>query len=484
MIDRVRLSGTVADLSQPKAAIEGSFVAGRLDGRLALDAAPIGNTGLATSNLRLTAADSIIGGDLRVAFASGLVEGSLTGRFTDLSRWSALAGKPVGGSLDLTAGLTATGGGQGLDLTINGSRLAVGAAAARTAIDRLAGTARLADLRRVPTGSGRLTLNGIRSGPFEFANASAAFDSRGPGRFAFQANAGGHPLSIEMAGEGGLATSGGELQLTRLTGSLDKENFALEQPVDVSRRGSDLSLSRLAMRLGPGRIAGSGSLRGQALAFTLDATELPLAPAARVMGRPHVHGNLSFAASLGGTLHAPQGHITVRTTGLALAVSHQAQTPRLGLAAEGDWNGRAIDIRGQVTGLHGDRMTFTGSAPLLLTSAPLGISLPSQGRLAINLQGGGEVGHLADLLPLGEDRLSGQFAIDASVGGTIAAPSAAGQLRLSDARYENFASGVVLANLQAELVGNGDRFRLTSLSAGDGVGGSVKAQGSSGAGWR
>ena len=163
-----------------------------------------------------------------------------------------------------------------------------------------------------------------------------------------------------MAGEGGLATSGGDLQLTRLTGSLDKENFALEQPVDVSRRGSDLSLSRLAMRLGPGRIAGSGSLRGQALAFTLDATELPLAPPPGSWAIPTCMAICPSRRRLGGTLRAPQGHITVRTTGLALAVSHQAQTPRLGLAAEGDWNGRAIDIRGQVTGLHGDRMTFTG----------------------------------------------------------------------------------------------------------------------------
>ena len=126
-------------------------------------AAPIGNTGLAISNLRLTAADSTIAGDLRVAFASGLVQGSLTGRFTDLSRWSALAGKPLGGSLDLTAGLTATGGGQGLDLTINGSRLAVGAAASRTAIDQLAGDR---PARRFAAGADRVRAADLEWRPF------------------------------------------------------------------------------------------------------------------------------------------------------------------------------------------------------------------------------------------------------------------------------------------------------------------------------
>jgi translocation and assembly module TamB len=477
-IDQLRLAGVAADLSQPKATIDGSFRAGRLDGHLGLAAVPIGNTGLAINNLRLTAADSTIAGDLRIAFANGLVEGSLTGQFPDLSRWSALAGKPVGGSLDLTADLAATGGGQRADLTINGSRLTVGAVASRSAIDRLAATARLADLWRAPTGSGRLTLIGVHSGPLDFTNAVAAFDSRGPGRFAFQANAAGHPLNIAMAGEGTLIPGGGDLRLSRLTGSLDKENFALDQPLDVSRRGGDLSLSRLALRFGLGRIAGSGSLRRQALSISVDASDLPLAAGARLTGHPNVQGNLSLAATLRGTLRAPQGHITVHANGLALAIAHQAQTPRLGVAAEGDWNGRTIDIRGQVTGLHGDRMALNGSVPLLLTPAPLGISLPPQGRLALNLQGGGEIGHLANLLPLGEDRVSGHFTVDASVGGTIAAPSAGGRLQLTSARYENFASGAVLDHLQAVLVGNGDRFRLASLSAGDGVGGSVTAQGS------
>ena len=130
-----------------------------------------------------------------------------------------------------------------------------------------------------------------------------------------------------------------------------------------------------------------------------------------------------------------------------------------------------------MTGLEGDRVAFTGSLPLLLTPAPLGLSVPPQGPLALRLQGGGDLGHLADLLPLGEDRLSGRFAADVAVGGTVASPAASGQLRLTDARYENFATGAVLTNISANLVGDRDRFSLTSFSGGDGAGGTVKAQG-------
>ena len=162
---------------------------------------------------------------------------------------------------------------------------------------------------------------------------------------------------------------------------------------------------------------------------------------------------------------------------LSVASSKHSRLKGLGLAVDGSWNGRNLDVKGQVTGLEGDQVALTGAVPLLLTPAPLGISVPSDGRLALQVQGAGQIEHLADLLPLGEDRVSGHFAADAAVGGTVASPAARGRLRLSDGHYENFATGAVLNNMQAELVGDRDRFTLTSFSAADSASGSLKAQG-------
>ena len=134
-------------------------------------------------------------------------------------------------------------------------------------------------------------------------------------------------------------------------------------------------------------------------------------------------------------------------------------------------------MKGQVTGLKGDTISFAGSAPLLLTPSPLRISVPPEGRLGLQLQGAGQLEHLADLLPFGEDRLTGHFAADISLGGTVAAPAANGRLKLADARYVNFATGAVLTNLRAEVVGDRDRFTLTSFSAGDSASGSLAARG-------
>ncbi len=130
-----------------------------------------------------------------------------------------------------------------------------------------------------------------------------------------------------------------------------------------------------------------------------------------------------------------------------------------------------------MTGLAGDRIAFTGSAPLVLNRNPLGISMPPQGRLAVRIEGGGRLDHFADLLPLGEDRLTGKFAVDLTVGGTVANPDAGGRVTLSDARYQNFATGAALTGMQATIVGNRDRLNVVSLTAGDGASGKLAAQG-------
>ncbi len=475
-VDRLRLTGEVADLAEPKAVLDGTYHTYGLDGSLALAAELNGNSELVLPRVRLTAADSVINGSLRVALDTGLIAGSITGRVPDLGRLSGLASTPLGGNLELRAGLD-TRGGQRLDLSLSGSRLAAGAGSSRIAIGGLELAARFADIWRVPSGTGRLSLTSASLGTAEFATTTLTLDTPRPGRFAFEGDAKGKPLTLAAAGEAGLEPVGMELRITRLTGSLGSDRIFLEQPLTLSKRGSDFAFSGLALDFGTGRITGNGGVRGQSLSLALNAANLPIASGARLLGFPKAQGTLTIATTLGGTLRAPQGHISLKARELSLAPSKHAQLPTLGLGVDGGWNGRSIDVKGQVEGLKGDTISLAGSAPLLLTSSPLGISVPPEGRLSLQLQGAGQLEHLADLLPLGEDRVSGHFSADVSVGGTLAVPAASGRLRLSDARYENFATGAVLTNMQADLVGDRDRFTLTSFSAGDSANGNLKAQG-------
>lgn len=475
-LDRVRITAHVPDLAAPQAVVDGSFRAYGLDGTLALAAEPQGNSELVVPHFRAAAADSSIAGGLRIALDTGLLRGSVAGRMPDLGRWSKLAGTPLAGSLEFSVGLDAHAG-QAIDLSVNGARLAAGAGSSAIAANRLAVTARFSDVLRAPSGSGRVSLTSAAFGAAQFATATLSVDAPRPGRFVFQGDAKGQPLTLALAGDGGLEPGRFDLRLTRLTGSLGGDRILLDQPLTLSKHGNDLAFSGLAVEFGTGRITGNGGLRGEALSLALNAADLPIASGTRLLGYRRTRGTLSAAATLGGTVHAPQGRLSVNARELTVAATKHSRLTGLGLAIDGNWNGRNIDLNGQVTGLKEDRIAFGGSLPVLLTTAPLGVSVPPDGRLALQLRGTGQIEHLADLLPLGEDRVSGRFAADIAVGGTVASPAANGRFRISDGRYENFATGAVLTKLQADIVGDRDRFTLSSFSAADNASGSLEARG-------
>ena len=404
------------------------------------------------------------------------MRGSVAGRSADLAPWSKLAGTPLGGSVEFGVGLDAPGG-QLVDISANGTKLAAGTGSSRIAAGRLAVTARFADILRAPSGSARLSLSTANFGASELATATLSLDAPRPGRFVFQGDAKGQPLTVALAGDGALEPGRADLRLNRLAGSLGGERLVIEQPLTLSKHGADLAFSGLALDFGAGRITGSGGVRADSVSLALNVANLPIASVGRLAGFRKARGTLNAAATLGGTLRAPQGRMSLNARELSVASAKHSRLKGLGLAVDGSWNGRNLDVKGQVTGLEGDQVALTGAVPLLLTPAPLGISVPSDGRLALQVQGAGQIEHLADLLPLGEDRVSGHFAVDATVGGTVTSPAARGRLRLSDGHYENFATGAVLNNLQADLVGDRDRFTLTSFSAADSASGSLKAQG-------
>ncbi len=473
-LDQVQLAARTSDLATLRAEIEGSFGARGLEGTVALTALAEGGD-IAIQQLRLTAAGSSIAGALRIARDTGLIRGKITGRVPDLARWSKLVGKPIGGSLEFTTSLDVDGG-QRFDLSATGGNLSAGNGSSLLRIGRLGAAVRLANLRRIPSISGRLALIQGRFGAARLAAAKLTVESPRPGRFAFDGDAKGQPLSASFAGEGALIPDGVELRLNRLIGSVGGDRLALQTPLIVSRRASDIAVSGLDLRVGSGRISGSGEVRGDGVTLAVAATDLSIASGARTLGYRGMQGELSGTARIGGTLGAPRGHLML--TARDLDLSAHIGPGGLGLAIAGDWNGRDLAVHGQVRGLKGDNVAFGGSVPLRLARAPFGISVPADGRLALNLRGSGRLENLADLLPLGEDRIAGRFSADVSLAGTVAAPTASGQMKVIDGRWENFASGAVLTGIDANLTGDRDRFQLASFTAADTAGGHIEARGS------
>jgi translocation and assembly module TamB len=480
-LDRVRLEAEVADTARPNLEISGDFRSGRLEGTLAFEADAENPAELVVRRLRLNAGDSVLNADLRIEPKTLLTRGTVKAVLPDLAPWSRLTGTPLAGHLDATAELGVRSG-QSLDLSVNADRLSFSTGGSRITVDHIAATTRLKDLFGTPSGGGRANITAVSFPAGGLTTATLSIDSPQPGRFAFDADARGtftDPFSVSLAGTGELAPNGAAIdtRVSRVVGSLGADRIQLMRPLSVAKRGNDLMLSGLNLHIGSGQITGNAARRGNALSADVTGRNLSLASAARLAGYHDVSGTAGFDISIAGTVAVPDGRFAVSGQGLRFAVSKQQRLPTLGLDLGGTWNGRELSLNGKVTGIKGDRLELSGTAPLALTSA-LAVAVPPQGRLALRLEGSGDVGNLADLLPLGEDRFTGRFTIDGSITGTPAAPAASGQLTITDGRYENFATGAVLTRMRLDLAGDRDRLIVREFSATDAAKGSLAGRGS------
>jgi translocation and assembly module TamB len=230
------------------------------------------------------------------------------------------------------------------------------------------------------------------------------------------------------------------------------------------------------LTIGPGSIAGNGKLDSQSIAVTLRGRQLPVELGARLAGYREVVGRLGIDLDLQGSLTAPRGRLIVTGDALHFAAASRPDLPPLTLSARGDWQSGRVDFRGRVDAPHNAAIGFFGSAPFELRPGPA-VVVPPNGRLAVKLEGAGELAQFNDLLPLGEDRVSGHYTLDASVEGTVAAPKAGGSLVVSRARFEDLTSGLTLTAIDFRLDGNEQRFVMSKFSASDGGEGKITAKG-------
>ncbi|HKW54097.1 MAG TPA: translocation/assembly module TamB domain-containing protein, partial [Stellaceae bacterium] len=471
-----RLDG--AGLKQPSGKLDAKFTVEHLDGTAAVDATLSPGDTLRLTKIRLDAAGAKLDGALTYRLADGTIDGTLNGTAPDLKPWSALAGTPVAGSAVVQAKL---GGGkrQTADVALDGKDLAWGAAAPAT-VERLRVTAQLSDILGKPQGRAELQLDNAKSGSAAIAQLRLTARSDRPGRFALDGSlrgTAGAPLDVATTASVALDGDKAELRVTKLTGNFGDQPLALRRPLRLSRRGADLAMADLDLGIGGGGISGAGATKGSALSLHLAARSLPVGFMAALGGQPDVTGILGFEITLSGTRVRPQGDVVVDAEQLRFAAASRPDLPPLGLVVSASWRGDRVQLKGRLAGPENAAIGFTGAVPLVLNAKTLAPSLPPNGALAFHVEGDGELANLVDLLPLGEDRLAGKFTIDVSVGGTVAAPAASGQLSLRNGRYESLSYGTILTGISFDLVGNRDRLVLQRFAAVDGDGGSLTLSG-------
>jgi translocation and assembly module TamB len=178
-------------------------------------------------------------------------------------------------------------------------------------------------------------------------------------------------------------------------------------------------------------------------------------------------GSIEASAHLRGTPAAPTGRVQLVARGIRSAADAAVGLPALDLNAGAELNGdsAAIDIK-----------LDAGSNPLLRVTGD--VPLDPAGVYDLKVAGKMDVGNANTLLGARGLHASGELAIDANVGGTLADPRIHGSVTLVNGSFRDYVRGVNLTHITADIAGNQGTlqiktFKATAASGTVSMGGSV-----------
>lgn len=466
------------------AAVNVQIASGRLNETIDVALDRPGPQSYRLNRLRLAGTGGAAAGALTVDLGSARVSGRLDAKIADLSVWSGVAGRPLAGQIALDFDLPNAAGRQGpVRLTID--RLALGENAGSIGIGRAVLDGRASGDWGKPNGVIDLMLNGGAAGGVSIASADAHIAAQGTKADFRIGGAGqaGDKFSMSAAGSIDRGRGATTLVLASLAAGIGSNTLALTRPATISVAPGAFQVAGLSLALDRGAPDGGGTLEGDGafspskVSANLRLRQLPLHPLALLVGRRFVAGALDGTLTLAGSAQHPNAEMTLATKGLDLETDGPLPRPALDLAASADWRGERARVTVKIGTGTGEALNLTGSVPFAFDLTKFTPRQSSDSALALQLSGGGKLENLSSIMPLGEDRLSGAFAVDVAIGGTIAAPIPTGRVAVTGGRYANMALGTEIDGIDLLVTGAGQRFVLDHLTATDGATGSLTASG-------
>lgn len=441
---------------------------------------------LQVSDLTLANGANRITGAVRVALDALTATGKLDGNLPQLKALSELAGVPLDGAAGFTVALSAPNGKQAATLTANANNLRVeGQGAPLLVARRLTANADVADALGNPSGKARLELLDGAAAGNDLARVTASVDGT-LARAGFRAEAAGagrDPLGLDLAGT--FAQENGQSQnplrrirLDRLQGRYAGEAFRLTQPANIALGDRRYEVRGLQLVSGNARLFADLGLTGDRLSGELRLDQVPMALARLADPALRLDGTLNAQATLGGTVARPRAEATVRVANLKAQQTAQAGVPGIDATVNAQWREERVTVTGNAATRNGSgRINLTAAAPLVMNAQTLAVSVPERGRIEAGLNGTVDASIANDLLAATGDRARGTLRLDVNVAGTVAEPRLGGTVTFANGRYENRASGAIISDINARIVGNGDVFSIESFTGKTLNGGVVGARG-------
>lgn len=416
-------------------------------------------------------------GELAVPLDRGALRGALRVRYNGGDRPAVLAGYRLRGDASADVKLASAKGEQTADFTIVGHSLVleggegllggVDALALSGSLtgseDRLRGNIKLSSERLVYGETTLAALQGRVSGTNE--RADFQLTARAPAGLAGEARA-----------RGTLASRDGKIEIIvrAIDGRPGGHSLALRQPLSVIIDRGELAATGVDLAVDRGGVTGAFRTGIRGTDGELKIRRLPLSLLAAA--NPDL--------TISGTLDA-DGAVTTKgdhlAGGLTLSVNQVKVSPRADakpldatatLALESD----AVTAGVRVTGI-GQPLVANARVPATIDARSFALRLRPSAPLAGRLTWAGPVGRLWELLPLPDQRLTGDADIDLALGGRVENPRIEGALKLGKASYEHFLTGTVIENLELTATASGSGTLTVELSGNDGGDGKINGHG-------
>jgi len=165
-------------------------------------------------------------------------------------------------------------------------------------------------------------------------------------------------------------------------------------------------------------------------------------------------GTIEGRAHLKGALSAPSGIIRVQARGIRFSTDEAVGLPALDLSLDSELAGDSASL---------DMRLDAGSKPLL--SANGNVPLTAGGSYDLKLAGQLDAGVVNPLFEARGMHVAGKLDVDASVGGTLAAPEIRGAIKLAQGSVRDYVHGFNLTDMNGEVDGSEGTLKIRSLKA-------------------
>lgn len=396
---------------------------------------------------------------------TGLIGGTLQGRFDRLLDWA-----PVFGT-DLEGNAT-------LDIRLDEESLTVDAVAPVLTLDRF--TAEQAEVHAILhrpfaplQGQISLSAEDLFYDQLEFSHFHSETDIEGDD-WPFQISWD----DAEADGTWSFLDNTLSATLETFEGNIFGEVVSLEQPISVRHNKAEgLTFSPLSLTAGNGRIElaytpldANEPIRVEAVRFPLTVLEI-LFPKAALTGT--VDGTILLSNVNG----SPAGIIEVSWDDVELKDPLLLDIKSVHGRIDGELRGGIFNITVAADSEASSPLDAHLQMPLIATGPPLHFSVPTDGKLDGHAAFSGQLGPVLQFLLPDTATVSGDLVATLDISGTAGAPEVKGDLTIERGIFEDYYSGAILDQISAHFVANGPKITLERLHATDGETGTLSATG-------